>query len=86
MQPYDQYTSWVKSPWNYVNFLVESPLNSLDLNLRKIIEPCNSFLGKVRVSQRTLLKKLGGNPERVSHSFAEFTVVKACLLKVNWQI
>ena len=74
MQPYYKHTSWVKSPWNYANFLLEFPLNSLDLDVGKIIEPCNSFLAKVRKlesqkareSQRTLLKKLGGNPIEVS--------------------
>ena len=88
----------VKSPWNYVNFLLESPLNSLDIDLGKMCEPCNSFLtkfsGKVRElesqkarkSLETLLKKLVGNPEGVSHSFAEFTVWKACFPRVNWQI
>ena len=34
---------------------------------------------KARESQGTLLKKLGGNPEEVSHNFAESAVVKACL-------
>ena len=79
MQPYDKHTSWVKSPWNYVNFLLDSPLNSLDLDLGKIIEPYNSFLGKVRESQvtlvpisqgqsGTLLKILGKNPEKVSQN------------------
>ena len=29
---------------------------------------------KVRESQGTLLKKLEGNPEEVSHNFAEFSV------------
>ena len=47
MQPYDKHTSWVKSPWNYVNFLLESPLNSLDLDLQKVIEPCNLFIAKM---------------------------------------
>ena len=66
----------------------------MDLDLGKIIEPCNSFLAKVREirelgsqkareSQGTLIKKVGGNPEEVSHNFAEFAVVKACLLRVN---
>ena len=50
----------VKSPWNYVNFLLESPLNSLDLDLRKIIEPCNSFMAKVRESQGTWVPKSKG--------------------------
>ena len=79
MQPYDKYTSWVKSPWNYVNFLLDSPLNSLDLNLGKIIEPYNSFLAKVRESKVTLvpisqgqsgalLKISGKNPEKVSQN------------------
>ena len=36
-----------------------------------------------RESQEILLKKLDGNPEEVSHNFAEFAVVKACLLRVN---
>ena len=34
---------------------------------------------KARESQGTLLKKLGGNPEEVSHNLAEFAVVKAFL-------
>ena len=66
----------------------------MDLDLGKIIEPCNSFLAKVREirelgsqkareSQGTLIKKVGGNPEEMTHNFAEFAVVKACLLRVN---
>ena len=47
------YTSWVKSPWNYVNFFLEYPLNPLDLELRKMCEPCNSFLAKVNEIQGT---------------------------------
>ena len=39
-----------------------------------------------RESQGTLLKKLGRNPEGVSHNFQEFTVVKACFLRGNSQI
>ena len=73
MQSYDKHRSWVKSPWNYVSFLLESPLNSLDLDLGKVIERCNSFLAKVRESQGTwvpkarksqgtLLKKIGWKP------------------------
>ena len=46
-------------------------------------EPYNSFLAKVRESPGTLLKKLGGNPEGVSHNFAELKVVKACFLRIN---
>ena len=38
---------------------------------------------RARESQATLLKKLGGNPEEVSHNFAEFAVVKASLLTVT---
>ena len=57
MQAYDKHTSRVKSPWNYLNFLVEYPLNSLDLELRKMCEPCNSFLAKVRESQGTWVPK-----------------------------
>ena len=79
MQPYDKHTSWVKSPWNYVKFLLDSPLNSLDLDLGKTIEPYNSLLGKVRESQVTLvpisqgqsgtLPKISGkNPEKVSQN------------------
>ena len=94
MQLYDKHTSWVKSPRNYVNFHLEYPLNSLDLELGKMCEPCNSFLAKVRESQGTWVpksqwesenfaKKLGWNLERVSHNFAEFTVVKSCFLRVN---
>ena len=97
MQGYDKHTSRVKSPWNYVNLLLEYPLNSLDLELEKMCELCNSFLAKVRESQGTWVpksqgesgdfaKKIAWNPEGVSHSFAEFTVVKSCFLRVNWQI
>ena len=50
----------VKSPWNYVNFLFEYPLNPLDLELGKICEPCNSFLAKVRESQVTWVPKSKG--------------------------
>ena len=60
MQPYDKHTSWVKSPWNYVSFLLESPLYSLDLDFRKIIKPCNSFKDKVRESQGTWVPKSQG--------------------------
>ena len=42
---------------NYVNFLRESPLNSLDLDLKKPIEPCNSSLAKVSESQGTWVPK-----------------------------
>ena len=38
---------------------------------------------KAGESQGILLKKFGGNSEEVSHNFAEFAVVKACLLRVN---
>ena len=38
---------------------------------------------KARESQGTLLKKLSGNTEEVPHNFAEFAVIKACLLRVN---
>ena len=60
MQPYDKHTSWVKSLWNYVNFLLESSLNSLDLDGEKPIEPYNSFLAKVRESQGTWVPKSQG--------------------------
>ena len=72
--------------------------NSLDLRIGKMCEPCNSFLAKVRESQGAWYpksqgepgnfakKKLGWNPERVSHNFAEITVVESCSLRVNWQI
>ena len=93
MQHYDKHTSSVKSPGNYVNFLLESPLNSLDLDFGKLCEPCNSILAKVRESQGTWVPKsqgdsgnLGENPEGVSHSFADFALVKASFLRVNWQI
>ena len=97
MQPYDKHTWWVKSPWNYVNLYLEHPLNALDLELGKMCEPCNSFLAKVRESEGTWVpksqgesgnfaKKLGWNPEGVSHNFEEFTVVKSSCLRVNWQI
>ena len=63
--------TWVKSPRNYVNFLLESPLNSLNL---KICQPCNLFLAKVRENQgtwvpkshrksRNVAKKLRWNPD-----------------------
>ena len=69
----------------------------MDLELGKICEPCNSFLAIVRERQGTwdpksqgdsgnFPKKLGWNPEGVSHNFAEFTVVKSWFLRVNWQI
>ena len=58
MQPYDKHTSRVKS-WNYVNFLLESHLNSLDLDLG-IIEPCNLFLVEVREIQGTWVPKSQG--------------------------
>ena len=75
MQPYDKHTSWVKSPWNYVNFLLEYHLKSLNLELGKMCEPCNSFLAKVRKSQETWVlqsqresgnfaKKIGLKPRR----------------------
>ena len=38
---------------------------------------------KVMESQGTLLKIMGGNPEEVSNSFAEFARVKACFLRVK---
>ena len=60
MQHYDKHTSSVKSPGNYVNFLLESPLNSLDLDFGKLCEPCNSFLAKVRESQGTWVPKSQG--------------------------
>ena len=81
MQPYGKNTSWVKSTWNYVNFFFESPWNSLNLDLGKCVNPVIHFWlksgkawelesQKVRESQGTLLKKLGGNPvnyRRVLH-------------------
>ena len=45
---------------NYVNFLRESPLNSLDLDLKKPIEPCNSSLAKVSEIQGTWVPKRQG--------------------------
>ena len=60
MQPYDKHTWWVKSPWICVNFLLESALNSLDLDLGKIIEPSNSFLAKVRETQLPWVPKTQG--------------------------
>ena len=94
MQPYNKNSSWVKLPSSYINFCLEYSSNSLDLELGKMCEPCNSFLAKVRESQGTWVpksqgesenfaKKLGWNLERVSHNFAEFTVVKSCFLRVN---
>ena len=56
MHPYDKHTTWVKS-WNYVNFLLESPLN---LDFGKICEPCNSFLAKVRERQGIWVPKSQG--------------------------
>ena len=39
---------------------------------------------KIRERQGTLLKKLEGNPEEVSHNFAELkAVLKACFVRVN---
>ena len=35
-------------------------LNSLDSDLRKIIEPCNLFMAKVRDSQGTWVRKTQG--------------------------
>ena len=66
MQPYDKHTFWVKSPWNYVNFLLEYPLNSLDLELGKKCEPCNPFLAKVRESQGTWVPKSQGESGNVT--------------------
>ena len=60
MQGYDKHTSRVKSPWNYVNLMLEYPLNSLDLELEKMCELCNSFLAKVRESQGTWVPKSQG--------------------------
>ena len=64
MHPYDKHTSWVISPWNYGNFLLESPFSSLNLDLRKMCEPCNSWKGKsqgkIRESQRTWVPKSHG--------------------------
>ena len=59
MQRYDKDTS-VKSPWSYVNFLFQSPLNSLNLDLGKMCEPCNSFLAKVRESKENWVPKSQG--------------------------
>ena len=78
---------------NCVNFILESPLNFLDLDLGKNIEPCNSFLAKVRElesqkareSQGTL-KKNWVETLKKCHNLAEFAFVKACLLRVNQQI
>ena len=69
---YDKHTSWVKSPWNYVNFLLEYPLNSLNLELVKMCEPCNLFLAKVRESQGTWVPKSQGE----SGNFAKKTALK----------
>ena len=57
MQAYDKRTSRVKSPWNYVNHLLEYPLNSLDLELEKMCELFNLFLAKLRESQGTWVPK-----------------------------
>ena len=38
------YTSWVRSPGNYVNLLREYPLNPLDLELGKMCQPCISYV------------------------------------------
>ena len=38
---------------------------------------------EARETERIFAKKLGGNPEEVSHNFAEFAVVKAFWLRVN---
>ena len=69
---YDKHTSWVKSPWNYVNFRLEYPLNSLNLELEKLCEPCNLFLAKVRESQGTWVPKSQGE----SGNFAKKTALK----------
>ena len=71
MQPYDKHTSGVKS-WNYVNFLLDSHLNSLDLDLGKNIEPSYSFLAEVRESQETWVPKSQGE----SRNFAK---------KIKWK-
>ena len=45
---------WVEKPASkVVNFLLESTLNSLNLDLVKMCKPCNSFLPKVRERQGT---------------------------------
>ena len=80
MQPYVKYTSWVKSPWNFVT------LNSLDLELGKIYEPCNSFMAKVKESQGTwnpksqeksryFAKKIGLKPWR---GLTQFCRIHSC--------
>ena len=60
MQPYNKNSSWVKLPSSYINFCLEYSSNSLDLELGKMCEPCNSFLAKVRESQGTWVPKSQG--------------------------
>ena len=92
MQPYDKHTSWVKSPWNYVNFLPESPLNSLDIDLEKLLNLVIHFWlksGKVRElesqkareSQGILLKRIAGKPWRIVTKFCRILSRKSLFAK-----
>ena len=38
---------------------------------------------KARESHETSLKKLGVDPEEMSHNLTELAVVKACLIRAN---
>ena len=83
MQPYDKHTSWVKSPWNYVNFLLESPLKSLNLDLGKMCEPCNSFLAKVRESQGTWVPQSQGKSGDFAKKIGCVETMKGCHTILN---
>ena len=78
MQPHDKHTTWGKS-WNYLNFLLESPLNFLNLDFGKMCEPCNSFLAKVRESQGIWVPKSQGK----SGNFAEKNWVDTLVLQLK---
>ena len=81
MLPYDKHTSWVKSPWYYVNFLLEFPLKSLNLDLGKMCQPCNSFLTKVRENQGTWVLKSQGK----SRNFSKKLGLKPCRGKIYFE-
>ena len=80
MQPYDKHTSWVKSPWNYVNFLL---LNSLNLNLGKMCELSNSFLAKVRESQGTWVPQSQGKSGDFAKKIGCVETLKGCHTILN---
>ena len=60
MQPYDKHASWIKSPWNSVNFPLESSWKFLNLDLKNFFEPNDLFLAKVRESAGTWVLKSPG--------------------------